>query len=603
MAGLKLAAFAGIAPRVGVSLLKDNEAQSAINAKLYSGELRSLNKPKAVENANNLVGSCKTIYRHKNVAGDSLWLSWTTDVNVVPSPIYATGENAIYYTGSGTPKKTNSALAETGSAPFPGDYYEMGVPAPTSAPSVSASGGSGTAESRVYLYTYLSEFGSTVEESAPSPASSVVSVLPGGTVTVSSLPSSAPAGDYNITKVRIYRAVSGTSTTSYLKVADVSIGTTSYSDTKTASQLGGVITSSNYNPPPSDLQGLVAMANGILAGFRGNEIYFCEPFLPHAWPVEYSLTVEYPIVSIGSFGESLVVATQGNPFVISGSTPQSMSQTKIPLFEPCVSKRSMVSDDTGVMYASPNGIVKVAQGFAGLATGSLFTRDEWSKRFPSTMLGAILDGAYYLFWTDQANKIEECLILDRNETASALTTSNIYTNAAYVDPTTAQLYVVIDGVVQGWEEDTLNYLPYDWVSKLFVLPRPVNFSAVQVDANFEDQTLIEALQGEVDAIIEENQVVFASGDDLLSTLGSVEIGKIALGGSIMKRIPGGVSSQYLQLKVYCNGTLVANRSITNRDTYRLPSGFKGDRWQFQLSGNVSLRSLKIAETAKELAQL
>lgn len=603
MAGLKLAAFAGMAPRVSVALLKDNEAETAINTKLYSGELRSWNKPKAVAGANDLVSSCQSIYKHKNVAGDDLWLSWSTDVNVVPSPIYATGENQIYYTGSGTPKKTNSALAETGVAPFPGDYYEMGVVAPTTAPGVSTSGGSGTAESRVYLYTFLSSFGSIVEESAPSPASSVVSVLPGGTVTVSSLPAAAPAGDYNITNVRIYRAISGTTATSYLKVVDISIGTTSYSDTKTASQLGGIITSSSYTPPPSDLQGLTAMANGILVGFRKNEVYFCEPFIPHAWPIAYSLTVEYPIIGIAAFGESVVVATKGNPFVISGSTPQAMSQSKIPLFEPCISKRSIVSDDTGVMYASPNGVVKVSQGFAGVTTSSLFTRDEWQARYPSTMLGTVLDGAYYLFWTDQVNAIEECLILDRNEAASALTTSSIFTQAVYVDPTTAQLYMVIDGVVQGWEEDVANYLPYDWTSKLFVLARPVNFAAMQAEANFEDQALAVTLQSEVDAIIAENQATFSSGQDLLSSLGSVVLGEIVLGGSIMKRIPGSISSRYLQAKIYCNGVLVVTKSMTDRSMYRLPSGFKGDRWQFRLSGNVPLRSFKIAETAKELAQL
>jgi hypothetical protein len=105
----------------------------------------------------------------------------------------------------------------------------------------------------------------------------------------------------------------------------------------------------------------------------------------------------------------------------------------------------------------------------------------------------------------------------------------------------------------------------------------------------------------VEAIIAENQAVYASGVGLLSTLGSVAIGQIVLGGSILKRIPGGVSELSLQVKVYCNGILVSTKSITNRSTYRLPSGFKSDRWQFRLSGNVPVRAFKIAETAKELA--
>jgi hypothetical protein len=532
-----------------------------------------------------------------------LWLSWTTDVNVVPSPIFDTGQNPIYYTGSGTPKKTNSTLAETGTAPFPGDYYEMGVPAPTSAPSVSAAGGSGTAESRVYLFTYISLFGTIEEESAPSPASSVVSVLPGGTVTVSGLGTAAPAGDYNITTKRIYRAVSGTSTTIYLKVADVAIGTASYSDTKTATQLGGALESSNYNPPPSDLQGLASMANGILVGFRGNEIYFSEPYVPHAWPAEYSLTVEYPIVGIGCYGESVVVATQGSPFVISGSTPRSMSQAKIPLFEPCISKRSIVSDDTGVMYASPNGVVKIAQGFAGVSTNSLFTRDEWQRKKPATMLGAVLDGAYYLFWEDVSLAIERCLILDRNEVASALTETTVHTKAVFVDPTSAQLYFSVNNKVNEWEGNPNSFIPYEWMSKLFLFPRPLNFSALQIEADFEDVALAEALIAENAQIIAANQALFASGVDLMGAVNSHVVNGMYVNGSLMAETLRDVSNRFIQVAVYCNGVLVSTKQVADRKTYRLPSGFKSDRWQFKITGNVPIKSLKFAETAKELAEL
>ena len=602
MAALKISAFAGIAPRVGVALLKENEAETAINTKLYSGELRAWNQPNDVTGANNIAVNALSIYKHRNSSAGDLWLSWTTDVNVVPSPIFDTGENPIYYTGSGTPKKTNSSLSETGSAPFPGDYYEMGVPAPTVAPTVSAAGGSGAAESRVYLYTFISTFGTIQEESAPSPASSVLSVLPGGTVTVSGLGTTAPAGDYNITTKRIYRAVSGTSTTIYLKVADVAIGTASYSDTTTATQLGGALESSSYNPPPTDLQGISSMANGILVGFRENEIYFSEPYVPHAWPAEYSLTVEYPIVGIGCFGESVVVATQGNPFVISGSTPRSMSQAKIPLFEPCVSKRSIVSDDTGVMYASPNGIVKIAQGFAGLATNGLFTRDEWQRKKPTTMLGAILDGAYYLFWEDVTTSIQRCLILDRNEVASALTETSVYTEAVFVDPTSAQLYFSTDNKIHEWEGNANSFLSYEWLSKLFIFPRPLNFSALQVEANFEDVDLANALIAENAAIVAANLALFTSGADLMGALNAHVVNGMYVNGSLMSEPPDNVSSRFIQISIYCGGILVSTKQITDRKTYRLPSGFKGDRWQFKVTGNVPIKSIKFAETAKELAE-
>ena len=603
MAGLKLAAFAGIAPRVSKTLLKDNEAQTSVNTNLYSGEIRSWRKPGSLPIPASVVAGCKSIYRHKDTADEDLWLSWDKDVDVVPGPIYATGEYPIYYTGDGIPKKTNAALSETGSGPFPGDSLAMGVPTPTVAPTVSASGGSGTAESRVYLYTFISMFGAIEEESAPSPTSSILTVLPGGTVSISGLPSTAPTGDYNITKMRIYRAVAGTTATVYLKVADVNIGTTTYSDTKTATQLGGSLQSSSYSPPPDDLSGLVAMANGILAGFRGNEVYFSEPFIPHAWPIEYSLTVEYPIVAIAAFGESLVVSTQGNPFVISGSTPQSMSQAKIPLFEPCVSKRSMVSDDTGVMYASPNGLVKIAQGFAGLSTSSLFTRDEWQFYKPATMLGAILDGAYHLFYEDVDNNIRGSLLLDRGETSSALTTTNRHTRAVYVDPETANLYLEEDGQVKAWEGDLYNFIPYEWKSKVFHLARPLNFAVAQIEADFGSTEITDSIAGQTAEIIAANQALLTAGTDLESTLGSAEIAKHEVAGSLLTSIASSVESRYIQVKIFCNYQLIATRSVTSRKEFRLPSGYKGDRWEFQFNGNIPLLQFRIAETAKELAQL
>jgi hypothetical protein len=605
MAGLKLAAFAGISPRTGPALLQDNEAQKAVNTKLYSGELRSWNTPGSLTPAAPIRADALSIYKHTKTTGEDLWLSWATDVNVVPGPIYATGEYPIYYTGDGTPRKTNAALAQSGAGPYyPGDYLELGVPAPSFTPTVSASGGSGTPESRVYLVTYISLFGSIEEESAPSPVSAIVSVNPGGTVTVGGLGTTAPAGKYNITKKRIYRSVAGTSANVYLKVADVSIGTSSYADSLSATALGAVLPSTTWTTPPSDLQGIVAMANGILAGFRGNEVYFSEPFLPHAWPAEYALTVEFPVVGITALGESLVVATKGNPFIISGASPLSMSQSKLPLYEPCVSKRSIASDENGAMYASPNGIVKVAPGFAGIATRPLMTRDEWQVYLPGTMLGTVLDGRYYLFCDAGMPQGKGALILDRNESASPLTMTSLHTTAVHVEPTTARLFIADDGNVKAWSSDGNSYLPYEWKSKLFILPRPLNFGAGQVEADFGNISLSSALAAQRAAIIAANQALFASTSDLQSTVGltgPVGVGLVA--GSALSPIPDAGDGAYITLTAFAQGKQVAVVQVRSADPFRLPSGFKGDRWEFQLNGNIPIRHVKIAETSTELVNL
>lgn len=602
MAGLKIAAFAGIAPKKGPNLLQDNEAQIAENCKLYSGELRAWNNLGALPYSANIRANSLSIYKHTKTNGDPLWLSWTTDVNVVPGPIYATGENPIYYTGDGTPRKTNSTLSQSGAGPYyPGDYLEMGVPTPSATLTATPSSTTGTTETRNYVFTYLSYFGTIEEESAPSPASNTITTTVGSSVTVSGFPTSAPAGKYNITKIRLYRAVTGSASTVYLKVADFLIGPASYTDTVAASGLGIVMDSELNDPPPSDLQGITSMANGILAGFRGSEVYFSRAFLPHAWPAAYALTVEFPIVGMAAFGSSLLVATKGNPFIISGTDPGSMSQEKLPLYEPCVSKRSVAGDEGGVLYASPNGIVRVAPGFAGVSTKNLFARDEWQQFSPDTMLGVVFDGRYYAFYTADSG-FRYGLILDKNDQASPLTTTSMSTNAVHVEPSSAGLFVAEGEFVRIWEGNPNAFLEYQWKSKVFILPRPLNFAAAQISADFADAEQTAALQAQIQAIETANQAIWAANSNLRSTVsqtGPLNSGPLL--ESVMTPVPSAeIDNRFVLMTVWANGSQVHQVSVQNTNPFRLPSGFRAERWEIGLSGNVPLRQVKLAESGKGL---
>lgn len=69
-------------------------------------------------------------------------------------------------------------------------------------------------------------------------------------------------------------------------------------------------------------------------------------------------------------------------------------------------------------------------------------------------------------------------------------------------------------------------------------------------------------------------------------------------------------NRYLQLRVYAlttyttssgdSMTLIATRDLVNRNPIRLPSGFKSDTWEIRISGNISVRYFRIAETMREL---
>jgi len=99
MAGLKLMSQGGYNPKIATHLLDDATGQRAINTKVYSGDLRSWFKPKAVDPVFSCIPSGETIYLGLDNDGDDRWLVWDSTVWVAKSPILDETENLqIYYT-------------------------------------------------------------------------------------------------------------------------------------------------------------------------------------------------------------------------------------------------------------------------------------------------------------------------------------------------------------------------------------------------------------------------------------------------------------------------------------------------------------------------
>lgn len=607
MAGLYLRAFGGYVPRVSPTLLQDNEAQDAVNVRLYSGALESWRKVADAQPVVTVGEFTQTIYRVENASGDSRWICWNGDVDVVDGPIVDTQSFRLYYTGDGSPKKTNTTLTGSVNGSAPLASLEMGVWRPGVAPVVTRNS-SGTAlvnnETRVYIYTNISTFGDITEESAPSDLVTVTKENQGDTFTIG-LPADvgSPAGkNYNITHRRIYRSTTGTSSTSFQFVAEVSIGTTSYTDSLNAEDLGEQLQSMKWVEPPEGLSGLVALPNGFLAGFVGNEIFFSEPNYPHAWPLDYVLSVGTPIVALGVFGQSLVVMTESYPFIVSGITPQSMTQEKLPIVEPCVSKRSVASDSGGVFYASPNGLVLIGPGGPQLATQNLFTRTEWNEYYPQSMIGKVLNGKYFAFYTAPGN-IKAALILDRNVSGTPLSRTNVHTFAPFVDTFSSSMYVVSDNKIKIWDGDQNNVLPYEWKSKRFVFPRPINFGVIQVEADFGNTLTAAEINAIFERITNENQATWNSGVDLEGVVNGPVFNERVVNGSLLQELPQTADDRYVQITAFADGIERFRGFINNSGMFRLPSGFKADNWEFVINGNIPLRYIKIAETVKELKSL
>ena len=147
MGSVKLTKFLGEAPKVSSELLPDGAAQNAFNVKLYSGDLIPYRTPKLIENVGR-TGTIQTLYKLTNPANNNnVFLTYLNDVDIATAsaPWTTTSntedtEQRFYYTGDGTPKVSNYALATNGSAPFPvtNGYYDLGLPLPTTTPTATA---------------------------------------------------------------------------------------------------------------------------------------------------------------------------------------------------------------------------------------------------------------------------------------------------------------------------------------------------------------------------------------------------------------------------------------------------------------------------------
>lgn len=169
MTAINFKPFRGEVPRVNDRMLKPNYATRALNCKISSGALEPIGGLGLVLTS---TADLRTVHRYRvfrNDAFEDNWLAWGVDVDVVPS-LNANDElGRFYFTGEGMEPRMSTYAAAIGAAPYPTAWFQLGVFAPTAAPTTSIpTVGSGAQEFRSYVYTYVTQFG---EESPPSPPS------------------------------------------------------------------------------------------------------------------------------------------------------------------------------------------------------------------------------------------------------------------------------------------------------------------------------------------------------------------------------------------------------------------------------------------------
>lgn len=645
---IRIAPFAGLVPRFGEQLLPDSAATEASNLLLTSGEIRPM-RPISLAHSPAGAPPWLAVYRAE-WGGVEKWGAWGKDVDIAAAPLSVDVEQRYYWTGDGEPRFATFTN-------FPGSPYAIGIPRPTAKPTASHSGGTGTAVSRIYCYTFFSALG---EESGPSPSSDLATGRVDGTWAVAGMeafPASSGTGSVshaagvstftntgnhwlrvgdevvigtqtvavsqvvspsvfrvlgNFTgstswarkapwntvgmKRRLYRSA-GTVATFQLVNDDVGV---SFNDTLTDLQiLGDELISQTWDPPPPGLKGMLALPSGAMVGFIGNQLRFSEPFQPHAWPPEYSAGTDYEIIGIAAYGSTVVAATAGNPYVFDGVDPASVTPLKVNNVWPCLAKRSLVSVGDGVLFATSYGLAYVGSAGPNIWSAALYTVEEWEPLNPASMYSATAEGRVVVAYTPE-NSETSILLFNPGEQA-LLTKLAIPSTELYTDPRNGKLYIVDQSAINLFNSAEGEFLPFTWKSKEFNLPAPVNYGAAKVDFTSAANAVDRAnAQANYTADTGFNLAIINTGT-LDHDYGGYAFGDVDMAGdNLIEPRQSGLDT--LTFTLFIDGVEKFTRTVLDDTAFSLPSGYKSDRLAVQVSGTVRVRAIKLGETKNALRQ-
>ncbi|MBB3947053.1 hypothetical protein GGQ73_003017 [Rhizobium skierniewicense] len=574
MAKIVISAFAGEKPLILPRLLPETAATEAVGVRLDDGGLTPING--SLKTGSMIGGDDRTIYRHQNN-----WLSWPGIVDATPGPV---AQDRLYFTGDGVPKMRVG-----------GTVYPLKVPRPTAGAVAAVTGsGTGDVQSRTYVYTYVTSFG---EETAPSPGSPIIDWKPGQTVTLNGI--EAPPAGRSITLQRIYRSQTGSSGTYLYLIAERAASAANFVDNIAVDAFQEALPSAGWDEPPDALTGITSMPNGMMAAFVGRDVYFCEPWRPHTWPEKYVMSCDSDIVGLASIGSVLLVMTKANPYMMTGSHPDSMQSVKLEANFPCINPRGIVDLGFAICYPSNDGLISVkASGEVSLVTEQLFRRDEWQALSPQTAVGAQHGNIYLLFYDVTLNdeRATGALFINVNA-APFLARSSETADAVFFDVESSGLFFKRTGDANVYRFDDPAGYPesYSWRSKEYWLPRPGTFGALLVDqGSIGDTTAAARVAEERARITAVNEATFASGL-LNSAINEHVVGSMILNGDAMLPLPSPLAAN---ISIFADGKLVGTANKLGA-VCRLPA--KNARcWEIAVQSNLPIGSISLATSVNEL---
>lgn len=445
----ELTSFLGANLKLDPRLLPPGLGVASVNQKPSErGDFRPWRVPLAI--ATSAIGNNrKTIYRMGRDTPNpaAYWLSWTAHVSVIRAFDAEDPTERTYFTGSGSPKWTDTSIAFSGT-PYPNATRELAVPQPSIPPTVTldVDGDAGDARQLYYVYTWVNDLG---WESAPSPPTLAPLAKPGATLDLA-VGEEPPPGNYGINRVRWYRTqvVAGTDGAEYLFLREYALGAPGMADD--ARELGEVLASETWLPLPSSASWLTDCWNSFASALVDKTVRLCMPNYVYAWPLAHEYILAARPIAQAAFAQRLLVFTEAGAELFTGSDPSAMDQKPMRLAL-IASQRSLVVGESWCIWAARDGLWYYGTDGYRCLTADCVRADQWAAMQPTTIAGyycKLVDRTLYVgFYNDGALK---GFVVDPSNPNGIYFLSQGY-DAGYWDPLLSALFVLDGTTIKQWD--------------------------------------------------------------------------------------------------------------------------------------------------------
>ena len=254
-------------------------------------------------------------------------------------------------------------------------------------------------------------------------------------------------------------------------------------DSALSIETGDTLESSDWFPPPNDLEGIVQFNDGIMIGWVGNTLWHSEYELPHAWSRFNTKALMDDIVGAEVVSGMVVVGTKGRPYVGSGVDPASMNYRRLDIHAPLLGQRLICDAGSGVVYVADNGVMFITPGGPQWMTDTRYDKETWLQAVAPYDRAVYHDRRLILYAPDTYP-----LVLSMDSGSVEVSNLTLQFAAAYVADTHLTVIVRQDAPnnparLRRYFNEGSERIPAFWRSGIIKITRPVNWAVAQLLAD------------------------------------------------------------------------------------------------------------------------